>query len=62
MIHALFFWVVLIGIWIGPSVLTARLAARKGRSFVGYLIAALLISWVLVLLVVLVVPDRGHAA
>jgi hypothetical protein len=62
MIHAVFFLLVLGLFWIGPSVLTARLAAHKGRSFGGYLIAALLLFWPIVLLVVLILPRSSRIA
>jgi hypothetical protein len=51
--------VVFLGFWIVPAVLTARLAARKGRSFGVFLIAALVIPWPITLIVVLVMPPRN---
>jgi hypothetical protein len=48
----------LIALWLVPSVLTARLADRKGRSFSVYLIASLLIGWMVPLLVALILPHR----
>jgi hypothetical protein len=50
----------LLGLWIVPSVLTARLAERKGRGFGVYLVASLLIGWLIPLLTVLVVRDRSN--
>jgi hypothetical protein len=48
----------LIVFWIGPAILTARLAERKGRSFAVYLVASLRISWVIPLIAALIVTDR----
>lgn len=48
----------LIALWVVPSVLTARFADRKGRSFSVYLIASLLIGWVVPLLAALILPNR----
>jgi drug/metabolite transporter (DMT)-like permease len=44
-----------------PAVLVARLADRRGRSFAVYLIASLIVSWVVPLLALLVLPDRGRS-
>ena len=52
--------IALIASWVVPSVLTARLADRKGRSFSVYLVASLLIGWMIPLLAALILPDR-HA-
>jgi hypothetical protein len=48
----------LIAFFIVPAVLTAQLAARKGRSFAIYLVASLLIGWPVPLLVAVVMPSR----
>jgi ABC-type transporter Mla maintaining outer membrane lipid asymmetry permease subunit MlaE len=48
----------LIGGFVVPAVLVARLADRRGRSFTVYLLASLLVSWVVPLIAVLVLPDR----
>lgn len=45
-------------LWILPTILTARLAARKGRSFAVYLIASLLIGWPIPLIAALIVRPR----
>ena len=50
--------IALLILWIGPSVLVARLADRKGRSFAVYLIASLIIGWLIPLIAALVVPER----
>jgi drug/metabolite transporter (DMT)-like permease len=44
-----------------PAVLVARLADRRGRSFAVYLIASLIVSWIVPLLALLVLPDRGRS-
>ncbi len=62
MIHAAFFWLTLFIIWIGPSLLVARLATNRGRSFGGWFVAALLLFWPLILVVVLVLPRRDSVA
>jgi hypothetical protein len=49
---------VLIVLWIGPAVVAARLAERKGRSFAVYLIASLIIGWPIPLIAALIVPTR----
>jgi hypothetical protein len=41
-----------------PAVLVARLADRKGRSFAAYLVASLLVSWIVPLFAALLLPDR----
>jgi hypothetical protein len=48
----------LIAFWAVPSVLTARLADHKGRSFSVYLVASLLIGWMVPLLAALILPNR----
>jgi drug/metabolite transporter (DMT)-like permease len=49
----------LLACFVLPSVLVARLADRRGHSFAVYLIASLLVSWIVPLLALLVLPDRG---
>jgi hypothetical protein len=50
--------VALIAFFVGPAVLTAQFAARKGRSFAVYLVASLLIGWPVPLLVAILTPGR----
>ena len=57
-IHDVFFVVVLGLFWIGPAFLVGRLAARKGRSFGVFFVAALLLFWPVVLVVTVVLPAR----
>jgi MFS family permease len=57
-IHLLALIVVLL-CFVVPAVLVARLADRHGRSFAVYLIASLIVSWVVPLLALLVLPDRS---
>jgi MFS family permease len=57
-IHVLLFAALLVG-YVLPAALVARLAARRGRSFTIYLVASLLIWWVLPLAVLLI---RHHDA
>jgi hypothetical protein len=57
-IHDAAFLVVFLGFWIVPAVLTARLAARRGRSFGVFLIIALLVGWPIILIVTLIMPAR----
>jgi hypothetical protein len=47
--------------WLVPAVLVARLAERKGRSFAVYLIASLIIGWIIPLIAALVVRPRVEA-
>lgn len=56
-IHLLALIVVLL-CFIVPAILVARLADRRGRSFAVYLIASLIVSWIVPLLVLLVLPDN----
>ena len=60
MIHTVFLLLVLGLFWIGPAVLTARLAARRGRSLGGWLVTALLLGWPIALLAMLVLPRRNR--
>lgn len=62
MIHAAAFSIVLALFWVLPSVLVARIAARRGRTFEGWLLAAMFLCWPIVLLVALIVPRRDRAA
>jgi hypothetical protein len=43
----------LLAVYVVPAVLVARLAADRGRSFSVYLIASLLIGWILPLVAIL---------
>jgi hypothetical protein len=45
--------------WIGPAVLAARVAERKGRSFAVYLVVSLVIGWPIPLIAALILPRRG---
>lgn len=58
-IHSAALLVTLAMIWIIPAVLVARMAERRGRSFVVFLIIALVIPWPILLVVVLALPHRG---
>ena len=51
--------VVLFALWIVPSILVARLAERKGRSFGLYLGASLVIGWWFTVIAAVVVRRRG---
>jgi hypothetical protein len=44
--------------WLVPAVLVAKLAERKGRSFAVYLIASLIIGWIIPLIAALIVRPR----
>jgi hypothetical protein len=46
---------VLLLLWLGPALLVARLAQRKGRPFALYLIASLIVGWPFTLLAALIV-------
>lgn len=51
--------VLVIGLlWVGPAILVARYASRKGQSFGVFLIVALVVSWVIALVAALVVEDQ----
>jgi hypothetical protein len=52
----------LLALWIGPAVLTARVAERKGRSFAVYLVVSLIIGWPIPLIAALIVPARHGAS
>jgi membrane protease YdiL (CAAX protease family) len=54
--------IALLALWVVAAVLTARLAEHKGRSFAAYLLAALLIGWLIPLMAVLVLPRRKRTA
>ena len=49
---------VFFALWIVPSILVARLAERKGRSFGVYLVASLVIGWWFPLIAAVVLPRR----
>jgi MFS family permease len=51
--------IILLLCFVVPAVLVARLADRRGRSFAVYLIASLIVSWIVPLLALLVLPDRN---
>jgi hypothetical protein len=54
--------IALVAFWVVPAVLVARLAEHKGRSFVVYLVASLIIGWLIPLIAALIVPDRRDRA
>jgi hypothetical protein len=60
-IHVVLLLVLLAG-FVVPAILVARLAHRRGRSFTVYLLASLIVSWVVPLIAVLVLPDRRKLA
>lgn len=47
-------------VWIGLAVLIGRTAERRGRSFLGYFLASLVVSWLLVLAVLIVLPRKNE--
>jgi hypothetical protein len=49
-------------VWFVPSLLVARLAERKGRSFAVYLIASLIIGWIIPLIAALIVRPPAERA
>jgi hypothetical protein len=51
---------VLLLLWLGPALLVARLAQRKGRSFALYLIASLIVGWPFTLLAALIIRPRAE--
>jgi hypothetical protein len=56
----LFGLVFLLVFWFVPALLVAKLAERKGRSFAVYLVASLIIGWVIPLVAAMVVrPQRA---
>lgn len=59
MLHEITFLVTLTVLWLIPILLVARLAQRRGYRLAAPLIAAVAISWPLVLLVVLIRPGRS---
>jgi hypothetical protein len=44
-LHIAVLLIVLPVFWLGPAYLLARLAARRGRSFGGYLAGGLILGW-----------------
>jgi hypothetical protein len=48
-------------IWGVPAVLVAKLAERKGRPFALYLIASLIIGWIIPLIAAVIVRPRVEA-
>ena len=51
-----------IALWLLPSLLVARLAERKGRSFALWLAFSLLFTWLPLLIAILLLPPRPQAA
>jgi hypothetical protein len=49
----------LLAFFVLPAILVAQLAARRGRSFAVYLIAGLIVGWIIPLLGVLLLPARN---
>ena len=49
-----------LAIFVVPAILVARLAERRGRSLAVYLIASLLVGWIVPLIVLLILPARGE--
>ncbi len=45
-LHVVVLLIVLVGFWFAPAYLVARLAARRGRSFAGYLVGGLVFGCV----------------
>ncbi|HSX53634.1 MAG TPA: hypothetical protein VLF90_04745 [Patescibacteria group bacterium] len=56
-----FFWVLGVIIWIALAFWPARVAARKGHSFLGYFIFSLVFFFA-ALIVAYMVPDRTASA
>jgi hypothetical protein len=56
-IHVIFL-LGLLTLFVLPAVLVARMADRRGRSFAVYLIAGLIVGWIIPLLAVLILPAR----
>jgi len=50
--------ILVLALWFGPAILAGRIAERKGRSFVVYLVASLVVGWPIPLLAAAVVPRR----
>lgn len=49
-------------VWIWPAFLVAKAAAKKQRSYGGFLIVSLIIGWVIPLLVVLVMKQEPQVS
>ncbi len=45
-LHIILLLIVLMAFWFAPAYLVARLAARRGRTFAGYLIGGLIFGWI----------------
>ncbi len=51
---------VLLLLYVLPSVLVAKYAERKGQSFALFLVLGLLVSWIVSLIVAVVMRDQGE--
>ena len=51
--------VIIIFVWIAPTVAIAKYAESKGQSFALFLLLGLLVSWVVSLIAALLVTDRS---
>ena len=54
-------WIILAIIWVALALWPARVAGRKGHSFIGFLILSLFF-WPLALIVAYAVSDRSPVA
>jgi MFS family permease len=59
-IHILLLVALVFG-YVLPALLVGRLAERRGRSFTVYLVASLIVGWVIPLIAVLIFSNRRHA-
>ena len=57
-----FFLIMGIVLWVLLALWPAFIARRKGYSFVLFLVIALLISWLLALVIVLILKDKNKTA
>jgi hypothetical protein len=57
-LHIAILLIVIVVFWLGPAVLVARLAARRGRSFAGYLVGGLVFGWVFSAIAAVVISSR----
>jgi len=55
------FWIVVAAIWIALAFWPARVAGRKGHSFIGYFILSLFF-FPLAIIMAYVVKDRSHGS